>query len=202
MASSTSLVYRSASGYEFVMRLLYGRHYAARYEAISARIPDGASVLDVCCGPAVLYHRYLKARDVRYTGVDINEGFVRRLGAHGLVRDLLSDDSPLPEHDYVVMQASLYHFLPDPGRVVDLLLAAARSLVIITEPVRNLANSDVKVVAMLGRRLTDPGTGEQARRFTEASLDAFMARYGALVVEAEPVAGGREKLIALRPTAR
>jgi SAM-dependent methyltransferase len=197
--ASTSLVYRSASGYELVMRLLYGRHYAARYEAIAARIPVGSSVLDVCCGPAVLYHRYLKAKSVRYTGVDINERFVRRLGGNGLRRDLLADDSPLPVHDYVVMQASLYHFLPEPGRVVDMLLAAARSLVIVTEPVRNLADSDVKMVAMLGRRLTDPGTGEQAGRFTEASLDAFMSRYSAHLAEATLVAGGREKLIALRP---
>ncbi|WP_117212723.1 class I SAM-dependent methyltransferase [Allorhizocola rhizosphaerae] len=197
--ASTSLVYRSASGYELVMRMLYGRHYTARYEAISARIPGGSSVLDVCCGPAVLYHRYLKAKSVRYTGLDINEGFVRRLGANGLQRDLLADDSPLPEHDFVVMQASLYHFLPDPGPVVDMLLAAARSLVIITEPVRNLANSDVKLVAMLGRRLTDPGTGEQASRFTEATLDAFMSRYSAHLAEATLIAGGREKLIALRP---
>ena len=34
-----------------VMLALYGRHYGARYRAVADLIPDGSSVLDLCCGP-------------------------------------------------------------------------------------------------------------------------------------------------------
>ena len=76
---TTSLIYRNASVYELAMLLLYGRHYASRYRAISELIPDGSSVLDLCCGPALLYHRCLRAKDVQYTGFDINSRFIEQL---------------------------------------------------------------------------------------------------------------------------
>src|SRR4051812_13722935 len=98
------------------MLALYGRHYGARSRAIADLIPERSSVVDLCCGPGVLYERYLKAKAVRYTGLDLNERFVARvdrLGGVGVVRDL-NDGRPFPEADTVVMQASLYQFLPDP----------------------------------------------------------------------------------------
>src|SRR5436305_14222025 len=55
--SETSLIYRSALGYELVMRALYGRHYAERMRAVAAEVPHGSSVLELCCGPATLYKR-------------------------------------------------------------------------------------------------------------------------------------------------
>ena len=36
----TSLVYRSAAGYELVMRALYGRHYGARIRVVAEQVPD------------------------------------------------------------------------------------------------------------------------------------------------------------------
>ena len=90
----------------------------------------------------------------------------------------------LPPADYVVMQASLYHFLPDPGPLVDRMLRAARCRVIIAEPVRNLATSGVPWVSRLARRQTDPGTGGAAERggrlgfrFTPQTMDEFFSRY-------------------------
>jgi ubiquinone/menaquinone biosynthesis C-methylase UbiE len=76
---ATSLIYRSASLYELAMLLLYGRHYTSRYRAIAELVPVGSSVLDLCCGPALLYHRYLRTKDVQYTGLDINANFIARL---------------------------------------------------------------------------------------------------------------------------
>ncbi len=55
MSGSTSLIYRSATGYELVMRALYGRHYADRMQAVAEQVPPGASVLELCCGPGTLY---------------------------------------------------------------------------------------------------------------------------------------------------
>ncbi|MEU8900102.1 methyltransferase domain-containing protein [Nocardia sp. NPDC048505] len=196
---STSLIYRNRTLYEVLMRGLYGRYYAARYRAVAARIPAGASVLDVCCGPATLYTRYLRGQSVDYTGLDLNDGFIAELdkaGGRGMVWNVHSE-AVLPEAEYVLMQASLYHFLPDPAAVLDRMLAAAGTQVIIAEPIRNLATSDNRVLAAIGQRFTNAGTGAQEHRFTERTLDEFFARYESRVVHSEVIAGGREKLYVL-----
>jgi SAM-dependent methyltransferase len=196
---AASLIYRSPLLYELAMALLYGRHYFARYRALAGLLPPGARVLDLACGPATLYHRYLRHRGVRYTGLDINARFIRwlvRSGGRGQVWDLGSD-RPLPETDYAVMQASLYHFLPDPSPVVGRMLAAASHQVIIAEPVRNLADSRLPFLAALARRLTNPGSGVPVRRFTETTLDAFFAPYARGVQSSFLIPGGREKVYVL-----
>jgi hypothetical protein len=77
------------------------------------------------------------------------------------------------------------------------MLAAARERVVIAEPVRNLATSDVAVVRWLGRRAADPGVGTHKERFTEATLDRLMDRYRERVIAAFLVPGGREKVYVL-----
>ncbi|MFB8281604.1 class I SAM-dependent methyltransferase [Nocardia colli] len=196
---STSLIYRNATLYELLIRALYGRYYAARYRAVAALVPDGASVVDLCCGPATLYTRYLRQKSVDYTGLDRNDRFVGKLtkaGGQGKVWNLTSAE-PLPEADYVLMQASLYHFLPEATPVLDRMLTAARKQVIIAEPVRNMASSDNRVLAAVGQRFTNAGDGVQAHRFTEPTLDAFFHPYESQVVRQELIAGGREKLYVL-----
>jgi SAM-dependent methyltransferase len=193
---STSLIYRNRTAYELLLRALYGRHYPARFRAIAELIPDGASVVDLCCGPATLYRRFLRDKSVDYLGLDINAGFIARHkeeGGRGEVRNLRTA-TPLPQADYVIMQASLYHFLPEPKPVVDRMLAAARSRVIVAEPIRNMATSDNRVLAMLARSLTDAGDGAPAHRFSEALLDEFFYDYGPRVVQESLIAGGRDKL--------
>jgi hypothetical protein len=182
-----------------LMRALYGRHYAARFRAIADLVPEGAAVVDLCCGPATLYTRYLREKSVDYLGLDINDGFIARLndaGGRGEVRNLHAD-TPLPEADFVIIQASLYHFLPEPRPMIDRMLAAARGQVIITEPIRNMATSDNWVLATLGRRFTNAGDGTQAHRFTEATLDELFRDYAPRVVRQSLIAGGREKLYVL-----
>lgn len=197
--SHTSLVYRHPAIYESLMRLLYGKHYGNRYEAISQHVPQRASVLDVCCGPAVLYHRYLKKKGVDYTGVDINPHLLRALENSGgkSVRMDLSGDAPLPKADIVVMQASLYHFLPSHvDHILDKLCDAARQQVFIAEPIRNLSDSSIPFIASLAKKSANPGTGHQALRFNEATLDLALERFQASgqLRLAETIAGGREKL--------
>jgi trans-aconitate methyltransferase len=191
-----SLIYRNSATYELLLRVLYGRHYAERFEAIAGLVPDGAAVVDLCCGPATLYTRYLREKSVDYLGLDINDGYIARLneaGGRGVVRNLHAD-TPLPEADFVIMQASLYHFLPEPRPVIDRMLTAARSQVIVAEPVRNMATSDNPVLATLGRRFTNAGDGAQAHRFTEMRLDKLFRDYAPRVVRQSLIAGGREKL--------
>src|SRR5262245_39827986 len=160
---TTSLIYRNAFIYETMMRALYGLAYNERYWALAEVIPEGGSVLDLCCGPATLFHRYLKQKRVHYTGLDINPGFIKRLsagGATGMVWNL-RENRALPRAEYVIMQASLYHFLPDALPIIERMLAAAEKQVLIAEPIRNMADSHIPVLALLARKLTNPGTGDQ-----------------------------------------
>ena len=200
---STSLIYQNALIYEALMLVLYGPGYFARYREIADLIPEGGTVTDLCCGPATLYHRHLKAKNVRYTGLDINARFTEALsakGGQGMQWDM-AQHKPFPPADYLVMQASLYHFLPDPRPVVERMLAAAKRQVIIAEPVRNLTDSPNPLLAWMGRTFTNPGTGEQAHRFNEMLLDRLFAPYAhaGYVESSRLIAGGREKLYILRP---
>jgi hypothetical protein len=202
----TSLVYRSAHGYELVMRALYGRHYGARLRAVADQIPAGSSVLELCPGPGALYARHLRGRVSAYTGADVNPGFVarlQRLGANAVQLDLTGPD-PWPEADVVVMQASLYHFLPGAEAIVERMLAAARARVIVAEPIRNLSSSGLPWLAALGRRGTDPGGRAESgagheERFDEPALDRLMAAYSDATVAAFTIPGGREKVFVLDP---
>ncbi len=197
---SKSFIYKSSFVYELAMLVLYGRHYSSRYRALAELIPDGSSVLDLCCGPALLYHRYLRSKDIQYTGLDINPRFIDRLikrGGNGRGWDLRSNEA-LPPADYVIMQASLYHFLPEASPIVNRMLKAARNQVIISEPIRNLTTSSSGLLSLLGRLFTNPGSGEQPPRFNEASLADFFSAYPSHVVQSFAIAGGREKVYVLR----
>lgn len=193
---ATSLIYRSGLGYELVMMALYRHHYSSRYRAIADLIPQQADVLELCCGPGILYQRYLRRKKVRYRGLDLSEKFVRQLLRRGVASERwdLRSDRPLPRAEYVIMQASLYHFLPDAGGMLDRMLEAARKAVIVAEPIRNLASSRLSWMAYFARRLTDPGTGLQENRFDEKSLDKLTRRYEVLLRRAFLAPGGREKV--------
>ena len=182
------------------MRLLYGRHYRARMAVVAAQVPDGASVFECCCGPATMYRRYLRARTSTYVGLDVNPRFVTRLQAEGIDArrvDLRDATSPLPVADVGLIQASLYHFLPDAASLLERMLIAARSLVIVSEPIRNLSTGGAGLLAVLARRNTDPGVGGHHARFDERSLDDLMHRYAERVRRRFILPGGREKAYVL-----
>ena len=194
--SQPSLIYRSPRVYGIVMRALYGRNHAARLDAVAAQVPHGASVLELCCGPGELCSR-LRAAD--YLGLDANGRFVAAVRARGgrAEQTVLGPDSDLPPADVVVMQASLYHFLPAPQGIVDAMLRAARERVVISEPVRNLSDSSFGPLRKLARRSSDPGVDASSNRFDEPRFDALIERYNERVVLCELVSGGRDKLAVL-----
>jgi SAM-dependent methyltransferase len=182
------------------MRLLYGRHYQDRMRVVAEEVPAGASVLELCCGPGTLYHRHLRGRVRSYVGLDINERFVHELRGQGVdarLLDLACADQPLPSAEVAIIQASLYHFLPDATSVIERMLGAAEDRVIVSEPIRNLASSGLPLVGTLGRRAADPGVGGHEQRFNEETLEELMRGFRPRVLRAFPVPGGREKVYVL-----
>src|SRR5581483_10793562 len=194
-----SILYRKSLLYELTMVMLYGRYYTARYQAIADLVPAHSSVLDLCCGPGVLYERFLRRKGVHYTGLDVSQSFVDRVNrivARGRVWDVAKRNA-LPPADYVIMQGALYQFLPEPGPVVERMLEAARKQVIIAEPVRNLADSNIPLANSFARHFTRTGNGASSGRFTEVTLDLFFNAYMPRVSSAFLIPGGREKVFVL-----
>ena len=196
----TSIIYRNARVYALMMRLLYRGALAERNRALAERIEDGTRVVDLCCGPPLLFTSQLARKRVRYLGIDVNPvslAAVQKSGAEAMSLDL-RDAPRLPQGDYVIMQASLYHFLPDPAPIVERMLEAAGRRVIVSEPVRNISQSTLPGVAALAALATNAGHGAEPNRFDEAALDRFFERYSERVIESSLVARGREKLYVLR----
>jgi hypothetical protein len=187
--------------YHLLMRLLYGRYFSARYEAIAAEVPAGSEVVDVCAGDGYLYLKYLRAKPVQYQALDISPRLVQWMQRHNIqARQFDVWQDALPAADIVIMQASLYQFLPNAAPIVEKMLLAARQRVIITEPVRNIASSDNPVLRLIGKRLTRPEEGNgvyQAHRFDQTSLKALFQQFPTLEQTRE-LPGGREMMIVLR----
>jgi glycosyltransferase involved in cell wall biosynthesis len=192
-----SPVYWTGHGYNLVMRALYGGEYERTAAAVAARIAEGASVVDVCCGTAQLYRDFLRARGCRYLGLDFNGDFVmhaRRRGADVRWFNLLTD--AIPAADYVVICSALYQFADRADEVVTKLRRAAGRALIVSEPVRNLS----QLPGSLGRvaaALTNPGVGDgHLQRFDLASFSALVDRHGGRIVHAP---GARNALAELPP---
>jgi len=190
-------------GYGIVMRVLYGRYYGSRDAAVAAHVPDGASVLELCCGPARLYLNELRGRVGSYVAMDSNAGFVERLRRRDVdARQTDVATADLPTADLVLMQAGLYQFLPQAEAMVGRMVAAARDRVVISEPVRNLAGSRVPIVARLAAAGAATTGGPHPQRFDEASLDVLMRCFGDGVLLSQPIPGGRERVYVLAGGAR
>jgi SAM-dependent methyltransferase len=179
-----SPVYWTGHGYNLTMRALYGDEYRRAAAAVAARIPDGASVVDVCCGTAQLYRDHLRARGCSYLGLDFNGDFVmhaRRRGADVRWFNLISD--PIPAADYVVICSALYQFADRADEVVTKLRRAARRAVVISEPVHNL--SQLPALGRVAAALTNPGVGDgYMQRFDLDSFSALAARHAGHVQHA------------------
>jgi hypothetical protein len=197
-----SLIYRSRRLYDLTMLLLYGRHYHTRYRLIADLVPPRASVVDLCCGPATLYDRYLRAKSVRYTGLDISPFFIDALnkgGGNGIVWDLHSD-KPLPCADFIILQGALYFFLPDPSALIRRMLAAANRQIIVSESVCNLSSSTIPLISTLAMRFAGAVKGNHPPRFSEETLDRLFEGYRSQLKMSFKIPGGRDKVYVLEKT--
>lgn len=178
------------------MRLLYRKGYENRYKEVLQWIPSGSSVFEACAGDCRLYLRYLKPLGVPYRAGDFNPRFVAYGKARGVdlsLMDLRLD--PVPEADVVVMQASLYQFLPDATPVLARLARSARKRLILIEPIKNLASSANPLIAWLGRAGAATRAQGHTSRFTDESLLTLVtSTFGSKVIHSQLIAGEKERL--------
>ncbi len=127
MQSQASYLYSNPNLYHWVMRFLYGRYFEERYRAVAAEIDQGIKIVEVCSGDAYLYRKYLKPKQVEYIGLDVSPYFVAYGVRHGVpIRKFNLWEDSIPATDVVLMQASLYQFLPNAKYIMEKMLAAAR----------------------------------------------------------------------------
>ena len=166
-----SPIYWNSTFYHLAIRQSAGRYFFQRYLALVELIPENASVTEVCMGDAYLYSKYLSKKHVNYLGLEINNTFVRsaiRKDIPARVFDVMTDE--VVPADYVIMQGSLYQFIPEEKRIIRNLLNAAKKQLIISEPVRNRAQSNNPLISFLAKFAVNPGTGHAKERFNERTL--------------------------------
>jgi len=186
-----SIIYWHPAIYTLIMKFLYKENFYDRYRIIVDHIPRGADVIDVCCGDCYIYLHFLKEKNVNYLGLDINKIFVnaaKRKGVRADQFDLAKDQ--LPQVDYILMQASMYHFIPYEDRIMQKILNSASKRAIIAEPAINISSSENFFIRNMSRILTGTGTDHSNERFDKKRLLDFFNKHKATgIFEIE---GGRD----------
>ena len=173
-----SPVYWHPAIYHHTMKFLYGKHFETRYKAISELIPDHVSVTEVCAGDGYLFRNYLMKKHVKYLGLDVNSSFVRYGHKNNIPimkHNIFTDD--VPSSDYVIIHASLYQFMPNHEFVVRKLLAAAKNVLLISEPIRNLSSSQNPLISFIAKYSANPGKTHAVHRFNKDSLVNFFQQF-------------------------
>lgn len=192
----TGLVYRNALVYRLAMTVLEGREGAERRRRIAESVPEGSSVVDLCCGDARIAAALVE-RGCTYVGLDINRRFVDSARRRGLdVRHWDAASLDIPRGDVVCMLSSLYHFIPDEQRIFDRMLASANEMVIVSEPTSNWSTSGSAVLRRIARTMTKVNGSAFTERHSEESIRALVAHLPPERVELTTT--GREVLLTVR----
>lgn len=175
-------IYSNRLLFQLTMRLLYGVNFSARYKAVAKYVPDRSQVVDVCSGDSYIYTKYLREREIDYLGLELNPLRQHAQKKGVTVREFDLWKNTVPISDIVILQASLYQFIPDQKKIVSKLLKSTRQRLIIAEPITNLSSSRNPLIANLAKKLTMPGkssseTQYQGERFNRATLISFFESF-------------------------
>jgi hypothetical protein len=190
----TSPIYWSPFLYRTVMRALYGAQLEERYRVVDRLIPDGARVVELCCGCGYLYERYLRSRGIDYFGIDLLPAMMRRLrrmGARVEQGDVAT--AALPPADYTIMLGSLYHFHPREAHLLRRM--AANGTGIVLEPISNLSQSTNPVIQLLARSASFIGGTSSEFRLNSVRVDEVVRAAGVRVLTSEDVLEAQYRLI-------
>src|SRR5262249_4897804 len=156
---------------------LEGAGGVERRRRIVATIPPGAEVVDLCCGDAALARPLLR-RGCRYTGLDVNPVFVRSARRRGIqARYWEAESMEIPAADVICLLSSLYQFIPRERELFDRMVEKARTLVVVSEPIRNWSSSNSRLLRRLSRALTRVDGRTFEARNDERSLRALVDGY-------------------------
>jgi SAM-dependent methyltransferase len=195
-----SIIYSNRHIYNLLMRLSYHTGYTDRLARVAELVENGSAVLDVCCGPCNLFP-LLARKGISYRGLDLNTTFVRdaqRRGIEAQTFDLLSENLPEGQFDYIMMLSSLYQFIPREKAMVSRMLAATKSYVIIAEPIVNLIDRLPQILVKILAKLKDPGNGPPPFCFNDTTLTQLMRGFEKNQVKTFYIKGGKEKIYLLK----
>lgn len=137
---------------------------------MSNLIPPRSSVVDICCGTCQIY-KYLRMKNIHYIGIDFNSIFIKNAQKKGIdCRMINIKHEEIPKADFIIIQGSLYQFIPDHISILEKLFYSANRALIIAEPIKNHIQSNSKAISYLSRLLNNPGDGIKDQRFTVESL--------------------------------
>lgn len=189
----TSPIYWSPAIYRAVMRGLYGAQLEERYRAVDRLIPDGARVVELCCGCGYLYEHYLRQRRIDYLGLDLLPAMMsrlRKLGAHVEAIDVAT--GVVPAGDYVIMLGSLYHFHPQEACILRKMAASGTGIVL--EPTQNLSQSNNRMIRFLARSMSFISGTRSDYRLTSDRMDEVIAEAGVRILSTSEVLNGQYRL--------
>jgi hypothetical protein len=184
--------------YRKAMKWAYGEHYKIRYEALQKYIPGNCELLELCMGDAYFYLNYLQKKNIHYKCADINPIFVKAAWNKGLnatQMNIVTD--PIPKSDFILMQASLYHFIPNEKKIIDKLLNACNKSVILSENVENLSNSASGLKSWIGTFLSKAKSGQSRIKFTRETLKKALEPYSSHIKVWEETSDNKEVVIIL-----
>ena len=193
-----SINYWHPSIYSFFIRLSYKHSFTERYEAIRDLIEESSTVIDVCCGDCKV-HDFLKDKKIDYTGLDFNQNFVNAANKKGIKTIFFNIyENEIPKADYILFQASLYQFIPRHEQILKKLFDAAIKYVIISEPVKNYADSKSKIISFIAKMLNDPGDGIKPYRFTIDTLKEALRPFKDNIVKERLISNNIEYIAVIK----
>ena len=193
-----SMLYWHPYSYKFLVRLMYKKHYGELYETINDLIAENSSVVDVCCGDSYL-QSFFENKNIEYLGLDFNPTFINfssKRGINAKLFNIYKDD--IPQADYIVIQTSLYQFIPNHDQILQKLYQAADKYLIITETLKSLGGSGNKFVSSIGRFLNNPGDGVKAERFVMPTFKKAMEPFQKNIENEFFINGGLDYLVVIK----
>lgn len=185
--------------YHTAMKWSYGDKFLRRYEALAGHIPENSELLELCMGDAWFYRHYLAGKGISYRCADINPVFVKaalEMGLNAQLLNMITD--PIPVADYILLQGSLYHFIPGEQQMIVRLFEACRKALIISESTDNLSNAANPVKAKLGEYLSKAKAGQSKQKFTRDTLRQAFGPFEAHIAVWEELPANRETIIVLK----
>ena len=174
-----SIFYSNINLYRLFVRLIYLQGYNRRYERIAELIPPGARVLEICCGDCYLYEKYLKKKNIKYIGFDINETFIKHAKKRSIDVKFLDirKVNSFPMTEFILIHASLYQFIPDEREIIEKMLNSATDKVIIAEPVKNWASTGNFLIKKFVHIFSKQKVKTSNRRFNERTFNKLCENF-------------------------